>query len=72
MKANNKVVVAYQPLSMTIVVGELNKDGNTFIGEKYNVEDSAIKAVSEFLIETDIRIEFEYKGQMKVLQIIDK
>ncbi|MGL5961679.1 MAG: DUF7446 family protein [Cetobacterium sp.] len=63
----NKTVVAYQSISKTIVVGKIDREG-FFVGTKTDVEDTAIRAVSELLIAEDICVEFKYKGKSYCLK----
>ena len=72
MKCKNKVVVACTPLTGKLIVGELNKKGDTFIGETYDVEGSVIGAVTEYMIKNNVSYEFTYKGRKVKLQVVDR
>ena len=49
MSNEKRFGIHYAPLSKEIQVGQLNKAGNLFVGNKQTVTDQCIGAVAEFV-----------------------
>lgn len=59
--------VGYSPLTSEIYAGSVSKNG--LWGKKHVVTDSAIISVADFLLQKDISLTFNCKGEKYVLKV---
>lgn len=62
--------VACSPLTSKIFAGKILKNGN-FSNVKYDVTDTAVCAVAQYLLQLDLKMKFQYLGKTYELKVVE-
>ena len=67
--AKNPIKVMSSILTGRIYAGRVNTKNQMFIGEKYDVTDTAVSAVAQHLLKEQIYLQFEVSGKTYKLEV---